>query len=311
MRERVSLSKAFRLTVLCGAVLAVGLRSTQASGPANVTFTTVDFPGAVDTSVLRSNAAGHLVGSYTDANGYIHGFVFRKGVYTTIDPPDALATTVLSINNRGQMVGFYVSLSSGDCHGFLFDNGTFTDIDYPGAASTLAFDINDGGQIVGQHWNEPGCMISTPMHGFLLDKGQFTTIDVPGAGSVSRTLGINNKGQIVGSHDDVAGACHGFLLDKGQFSAIDVPGAETLVVGINETGDVVGGYGSRIELCSSAHVPFHGFVLRKGAYTNIDIPGAIRTEPSGINGGALVVGARVVGSYQEANGHFHGFVIRY
>jgi uncharacterized membrane protein len=44
----------------------------------------------------------------------------------------------------------------------------------------------------------------TPSPGFLLDNGRFTTFDVPAARVGTSPLGINNRGQIIGSYSDPA-----------------------------------------------------------------------------------------------------------
>jgi uncharacterized membrane protein len=145
------------------------------------------------------------------------------------------------------------------------------------------------------------CMVSS---GFAHDHG-FTTIDVPGASS-TQALGINPKGNIVGSYLDAAGL-HGFLLSKGAFTTIDVPGASsTQALGINPKGNVVGAYGNATGT--------HGFLLRRregddddgddDAFTTIDVPGASFTQ-------ALAINPRgdVVGVYGNATGT-HGFLLR-
>jgi hypothetical protein len=43
-----------------------------------------------------------------------------------------------------------------------------------------------------------------PLPGFLLDNGRFTTFDVPAARVGTSPLGINNRGQIIGSYSDPA-----------------------------------------------------------------------------------------------------------
>ncbi len=71
------------------------------------TFTTIDVPGATSTGAARSNAAGQIVGGYTDASGMGHGFLLDKGTFITIDFPGAVGTTTFGINAAGQIVGIY------------------------------------------------------------------------------------------------------------------------------------------------------------------------------------------------------------
>ena len=68
----------------------------------------------------------------------------------------------------------------------------------------------------------------------------FTPIEVPGA-TFTTAIGINARGQIVGSFTDARGVRRGFLLDRGMFTPIDVPGAAaTTAFGITEQGQIVG-----------------------------------------------------------------------
>jgi uncharacterized membrane protein len=61
--------------------------------------------------------------------------------------------------------------------------------------------VNNLGQIVGVYGD------GITNHGFLLSNGVFTTLDYPGA-TDTVALGINDKGQIVGTYD---GFSYGFL----------------------------------------------------------------------------------------------------
>jgi len=89
------------------------------------------------------------------------------------------------------------------------------------------------------------------------------------------------------------------------FTSIDVPGAAaTLAGGINNSGQIVGGYiapdGSK-----------HGFLLSGGVFTTIDDPNATSgSEITGINNVGQIVGAYNLNTPQE--GHLfegaHGFV---
>jgi uncharacterized membrane protein len=129
---------------------------------------------------------------------------------------------VTDINNRGQLVGQNAEFAAEQALGFLRDpNGRVTIIDLPGQATVQEFlALNDRGQVVGQ-WddqydtdaNEPGSR-----HGFVWDRGRLIRFDVPGSRSTG-ALGINNAGQISGSHDDAAGGHHGFLLQRGRYTS--------------------------------------------------------------------------------------------
>ncbi len=87
-------------------------------------------------------------------------------------------------------------------------------------------------------------------------------------------------------------AGNGFLLDNGVFTTIDHPdaGPETAAVGINNRGQIVGGY---VDAGGIAH----GFLLdKKGDFTTINAPGALVTGAFGINNRG-----QVVGYYADAN----------
>jgi hypothetical protein len=80
-------------------------------------------------------------------------------------------------------------------------------------------------------------------HGFLKEYGTYTTIDVPGA-TETFPDGINNLGTIEGQWDNADYTAQGFLITSaGHFVNLDHPGPEmTAIVGINDRGDVCGGY---------------------------------------------------------------------
>ena len=53
------------------------------------TYTTLDDPLAINrTFATGVNASGQAVGSYNDAGGNGHGFLYSGGTYTTFDDPD-------------------------------------------------------------------------------------------------------------------------------------------------------------------------------------------------------------------------------
>jgi probable HAF family extracellular repeat protein len=81
--------------------------------------------GAVSVQALGINNEDQVVGSFTDATGAMHGFLFddKSQSYTTIDDPNAAKgptamTVVNGLNDKGQLVGFYMD-NAGNTDGML------------------------------------------------------------------------------------------------------------------------------------------------------------------------------------------------
>jgi YD repeat-containing protein len=112
------------------------------------------------------------------------------------------------------------------------------------------------------------CRAVPPADGFRLDKGAYETIAFPGA-SLTVPYRSNDRGQVVGSYLDAAGAPHGFLLEDGVYTEIETPGfPRAQLLGINDSGRIVGGYvddGGTV----------HGLMRdERGRFTTFDAPGA-------------------------------------
>ncbi len=224
------------------------------------TFTSITFPGAIFTEAYGINDSGDIVGDYslTDASGKtdLHAYLRRSGTFTSIDFPGVSLTTARGINSsRGDIAGFYLQGAGNTSHGFLLSGGTFTSIDFPGATLTEAWRVNDAGQILGRYKSP----VDGKFHVYLLSNGSFTSIDFPGAiETASADIsfgGLTDSGDIVSDYcNDVRclehfrfgkgnGNADGFLLSGAVFTTIDFPGAAaTGSFGINDSGDIVGGY---------------------------------------------------------------------
>ena len=75
------------------------------------------------------NATGQIVGSYRDASGALHGFLYNPSgifnTYTTLDDPLATNGTFASgINDMGQIVGTYFTNTG--VHSLLYSGGIYT-----------------------------------------------------------------------------------------------------------------------------------------------------------------------------------------
>jgi probable HAF family extracellular repeat protein len=124
--------------------LSVLLSTLVAAQDVSYTFTTIDVPGATLTEAYGINAAGQIVGRFSDATGERHGFLKDGATFTTIDVPGALYTEAHGINAAGQIVGGFLDAGF-TFHGFLTDGATFITIAVPGATFTEAHGINTAG----------------------------------------------------------------------------------------------------------------------------------------------------------------------
>ena len=189
-----------------------------ATTAAQVTFTTIDVPGATLTVVMGINDAGDMVGYYADsASGSTHGFLLSGGSFTVIDYPGADSSRASGINDFGQIVGWALKGDAAEV-GFLYDGGTFTTIHVPGASATVAEGINDSGEIVGGEGTPGGT------HGFLLRGHRLKAISPPGSYTYVYASAINSMGEIVG-YTSSGLDTRGFLYSGGKFKRIAVPGA--------------------------------------------------------------------------------------
>ena len=287
--------QAIKVTLFC-----LALNSLLFAG--DYRFVKIDFPNAIATTAGSINARGDISGRYDDANGVVHGFLLRKGVFSTIDFPHASFTSARAMNARGDIAG-RIHDANGNDHGFLLRDGQFMQIDYPGAAATVGRGINNAGDVTGNHFNSAGTE-----SGFILKDGTFYNVRVPGSGSTDVWMAEDNGRVMLG--DAVMppdGALHGYVRRKpGDFQLIDFPGLPVPCTGprwINERGDIVGlfAYVSTVDDCF-ANPPLHGFLLRRGKYIAIDVPGSTSTTVLGINDDGVIVG-----TYADKQGVDHGF----
>src|SRR2546427_3442035 len=90
--------QAIKVTLFC-----LALNSLLFAG--DYRFVKIDFPNAIATTASSINARGDISGRYDDANGVVHGFLLRKGVFSTIDFPHASFTSARAMNARGDIAG--------------------------------------------------------------------------------------------------------------------------------------------------------------------------------------------------------------
>jgi hypothetical protein len=270
-----------------------------------ITFTTVDFPGAVWTQangISRGGPLGHwehIVGTYADISG-THGFLLSRGHFTSLDVPNGRNTAAYGINGRGQIVGTYEN-SHGLVQGFILESGTY--IRFTSCAlgnSNSTYGINDAGDIVGSFTD----LNTYQVHGFAHVSGVCWDFQGP-VGGKAAIFGINDVGQWVGYTE---GPESGGDIDQGYGGqgpavgpVINAPGAtRTVLRGINNAGVICG------------YADGRAFVEAHNTFNMFEFPGAYRTQAHGIsNPPSEVAAARVevVGLYTfGALNESHGFV---
>jgi hypothetical protein len=283
------------------AICTIGAALATSSIAWAQTYTQVDYPGAVTTSLNGGpNLQGTSVGSWFDGTDF-HGFTLTaKGKFKSFDPPGSVATTPNFINLEGVIVGGYFDGAS--THGFILNRGHYKVVNAPGAAGTELTGINIFGEMSGFTCSDGTCDASATLHSFVLStKGAYTFIDPPGATSSSAST-ISDFGAVVGTYTDTNGELtHGYLLLGGKYTTIDVPGSTTGTFGGggNLQNDIVGAYNVNTFPGGEA------FLLRNGVYTTFSYPapGVEFTDASGINLFDVIVGI-----FFDSAGIEHGFI---
>jgi uncharacterized membrane protein len=280
-------------------ILAFMLFAFVACASAQLTFTSIDFPGGTLTTARGINNHGDIVGAYR-INPPRHALLIQQGTFLALDPNGVLGTNyseAFKSNDRGDVVGQYIG-DDGATHGFLLRQGSLTTLDFPGASDTVPFGINESGTIAGE-WDlvaADGTLLA--YHGFVWNRGVFTQVDYPGSADTAVT-GINARGDLVGVFDSgiASPIGHGFVCSNGNCFSFDVPGATiTQADDINASGQVVGTYVDS----SGAQ---HGFLANGASITSFDFPGAVLTSAWGINSAG-----QIVGDYRLADNALHGFL---
>lgn len=281
-----ALSKSVR-----GLVLAAAL-AFAAPAFATYVFTTVDYPGTLDTLVFGLTNTGRVGGSATFDEISNFGFTYSTGVFTPL-PPAPLSIGATGINDSGVIVGGAGSLPE---QGFVFSAGAYSFFSRPGWTNTEARAINNAGLITGYSYDLDGTGGLTASSGFIYDPAASAYVDIPWPGStLVIAQGINAAGQVVGSAQ--APGTQSFLREPdGTINSFQVGGLATRARGINDSGLIAGWV--------SDGAGIHAFVASSSGYELLDAPGAVL----GTFGEAINNAGQIAGNWQGADGALHGFI---
>jgi probable HAF family extracellular repeat protein len=194
-----------------------------------------------------------------------------------------------AINNRGQVVGQSRTATNRN-RAFLWEDGVMLDLgvlNNVGAGSSSAIGINSRGQVVGSAstaFDGPSFGLA---HAFVWEDGVMLDLGtLPGTTfSTSSASAINNRGWIVGTARDEAGANRPVIWRDGVISDLGtLPGGATgSATGINNRGQIVG-------LSQGADGLTHAVLWDDGDIIDLSPPGAILAGAGAINARGDVVG---------------------
>lgn len=281
---------AFARTLICSLVLTLCTTFICAQSQPqtlNLTFTTIDVPGAGVTGVYGINSGGDVVGYYgtssDDPNK--HGFLYGGELFTYLDYPGADATFAYGINDSGTIVGSAEFNAGLTAVGFRYASGVYSQVQVGNNSTVALWGIASNGDVAG------AAGTAYTSQAIELRGSKFHKLSVPGEYSYVSASGINKTGTAVGWADYDA-----FVCQHNVCQIVDYPGADwTANRGINDKGIIVGWYASSTCIC--------GFALKNGQYFSFSYPGAAATFADGINGSG-----QVVGQYTFDYVSFHGFI---
>ena len=113
----------------------------------------ITFPGSVATYGDFVNAAGAVVGSYTDADGMPHGYVRHPdGSFTTLDLPTSPNLQYLFVNTITDvgLIGFRAKAVDDILRSYIIlPSGTLYEVQRPDSVITVVRNVNQDGSIIG------------------------------------------------------------------------------------------------------------------------------------------------------------------
>jgi len=262
---------------------------------ANYTFETIDVEGVEFLAVTASSDFEDYAGYTLDPEtGKEVAFTLIDGVFERHDFPGSQKTHFYALGNNGLAAGHYQD-SGGLYHGVIVENGEMRQYHFPGAVQTEIYGYSDStGALTGNFTDASGVR-----RGFSGDE----IIEYPGATETYADF-VDSVGTVVGSYIDADGLYYPYArTPDGGYLSIALPVAGDVeyffVHGVNDAKIAV----ARAKLVGDVPSTYAG-TFREGL-RKFKVPGSISTEGWNVN-----QDGSIVGHYDTADGHRHGFIAR-
>jgi probable HAF family extracellular repeat protein len=184
------------------------------------------------------NNRGEIVGWAEGTSTFDHAVLWRDSIALDLGTLGGTQSQAFDIDESSRIVG-WARLPNGLLHAFLWQDGAMIDLDtLPG--ESIAHAINDSGVVVG--WV-----------GDFDNKRAFVWFDggmelLPGGSEVSEALGLNNRGEVVGTYvrSGTTGVDFRAALwkDGARYDLTDLIGNDNITLNfayaINASGQIVG-----------------------------------------------------------------------
>lgn len=197
-----------------------------------------------DSAANGINNSNQVVGySFLPNNASARAFLWTNGAgMESLGTLGGNNSSAMGINDVGQVVGSaYTTKNSSTEHAFLWtEAGGMEDLGTLGGNYSQAWAINNSGAVVGYSYLAD----ETTFHAFLWTPAEGMQDLGTLGGNNSFAFAINDKNQVVGYADPPSGHSTAFIWTEGHGMQSIGAGPGSSVGGINESSQVVGGFGT-------------------------------------------------------------------